>query len=222
MKSVVKILVILIMVIVLGTTVYGTSEENTVTNNVVSNETVKEEKQEPEEPTETKMNETMYVQERCNIRASYSVESDRVGGLDVGTEVTVLAEYSNGWYKIKYDDGEAYIKSAILRSTKPEMPDNEEENETEEAKPDQNQAEEPTQNTVPQENVVAPEVSAPAEDNVTTDLPENSEEVSIEDAELINEIGVLPEVGKNIADYLFWGAIALAIIAVIIIKYKDL
>lgn len=189
-KIILKLLIIGIFLGILMGNVYAVEQENTVKNDVV-------EQKAEEKPTVTKKNETMYVQERCNIRSSYSAESDRVGGLDVGAEVTVVAEYSNGWYKIKYDGGEAYIKSGILRNTKPETPEEEEETE-----PQSEQTPEIEEPTVPEAN------------------DGSSDEVPIEDAELINEIGVLPEVGKNIADYLYVGVLILAISFVVYVKYK--
>lgn len=169
---------VIIMSFVIFSNVVEATEENVVRNelNETSNAVIQEEVKE-EVPTETKKNETMYVQERCNIRASYSVDSDRVGGLDVGTEVTVIAEYSNGWYKIKYDGGEAYIKGAILRSTPPQIEEPAEETEEEPQPQPEQPAEEEPQPAEPQ----------PAES-------ENDEEFDAEYAELINEIGVLPEV----------------------------
>lgn len=192
-KIVLKIGIILMSFMLLSGHGLAT-EENVVSNETAENTVLQEPvKEEPKEeiPTETKKNETMYVQERCNIRASYSVESDRVGGLDVGTEVTVIAEYSNGWYKIKYGGEEAYIKAGILRSTPPVVEEPEEDLAEEESTP---------------ENLPEP--------------TENQEEIDGDYAELINEIGVLPEVGHNIADDLFIGVIILAIGLVIYIKYK--
>lgn len=209
-KIVIKIFVILISFSVFACSVYATSEENT-TQNQTAQETTSEETVKEEPPTETAKNETMYVQERCNIRKSYSVDSDRVGGLDVGTEVTVVAEYSNGWYKINYDGGEAYIKAGILRSTKPEVQEETEETEVQNTETDQTQIEQTTETQAEQQ----PET--PVETEVTDG---SNDEVDIQDAELINEIGVLPEVGKNIADYLYIGVIILAIVFVIYVKYK--
>ena len=86
-KIVLKIGIILMSFMLLSGHGLAT-EENVVSNETAENTVLQEPvKEEPKEeiPTETKKNETMYVQERCNIRASYSVESDRVGGLDVGT-----------------------------------------------------------------------------------------------------------------------------------------
>ena len=50
---------------------------------------------------------------------------------------------------------------------------------------------------------------------------ENSiEEVDVKDAELINEIGVLPEVGRNIADYIFWIIVLISIALVFYNVYR--
>lgn len=175
MRKFVKIFVLFSLLMLCWTGCLQATQENIVKNEVL------DEKQEETKPTQTPKNETMYVQERCNIRSSYSVDSSRVGGLDVGTEVTVIAEYSNGWYKIKYDGGEAYIKAGILRSTKPEMPEPEPEEEDEEETP----------------VVQTPEP--------TVEEPKNQAD------ELLDEIGVLPEVGKNIADVFYAMVVILAI-----------
>lgn len=63
----------------------------------------------------------------------------------------------------------------------------------------------------------------PTEETTSEDLQEsaeNQEEIDGDYAELINEIGVLPEVGHNIADDLFVGVIILAIALIIYVKYK--
>ncbi len=195
MKKIVLKIGIIMMTFIFFSIPIQATQTNTVTNRTSSNETTKQVTQE-ETPTEISKNETMYVQERCNIRESYSVNSDRVGGLDVGTEVTVIAEYSNGWYKIKYDGGEAYIKAGILRSTKPE---------TEE--PEENSEEQPEEQTQPDANMS------------TNTTPENNTNVDTEYEKLLDEIGVLPEVGFNVADILYGGSIILAI--VILIGMKD-
>ncbi len=200
MKKGIQIVVIGMILIFFGTKCYATAETQNVMKNEVTelqnqNTTLTNETKPkvPEKPTETKKNETMYVQERCNIRSSYSVESDRVGGLDVGTEVTVIAEYSNGWYKIKYDGGEAYIKAGILRSTKPVIPEPEPTPEPE----------------LPQEQPVQEPV---------TEEPQKPIATNIQDDDLAKEIGILPEVGNNIADYLYISAVLVALVVVIVIN----
>ena len=197
-----KIFIVLIISVIFSCNVYATNEN---TENTVNNENTISEEKIDEKPTEVKKNEKMYVQERCNIRSSYSADSERVGGLDVGTEVTVVSEYSNGWYKIKYDGGEAYIKAGILRSTKPEIPEPESEDNTKQNS-DTNQTENIEQGQT--ENII------------TETTTENNDEVLVEDAEIINEIGVLPEVGKNIADYLYICSIVLVIGALVYIKIR--
>ncbi|MDE6943393.1 MAG: SH3 domain-containing protein [Lachnospiraceae bacterium] len=49
-----------------------------------------------------------------NIRTSDSETADKLGKAAVGDEFTLLEEKGNGWSKISYEDGEAYIKSEFL------------------------------------------------------------------------------------------------------------
>lgn len=49
-----------------------------------------------------------------NIRTSDSETADKVGKASVGDEFELLEEKGNGWSKIKYDGGEAFIKSDYL------------------------------------------------------------------------------------------------------------
>lgn len=203
-----KIFVIIMFLFLICTSCFAEETENTVSNqttNEVTNTTTEQPKVE-ETPTETKMNQIMYVQERCNIRESYSKDSNRVGGLDVGTEVTVIAEYSNGWYKIKYDGGEAYIKSGILRSTMPE-PEPEEKEETQETENTENTE----ANSTEQNAETMTEEEALAGGNIVENTEDNIDE------KLANEIGVLPEVGNNIADYLFWISILCSMLGVLFV-----
>lgn len=49
-----------------------------------------------------------------NIRTSDSETADKLGKAAVGDEFELLEEKGNGWSKIKYDGGEAFIKSDFL------------------------------------------------------------------------------------------------------------
>ena len=49
-----------------------------------------------------------------NIRKEASAESDRVGSAYQGEEFDIIENLSNGWSKIKYNGGEAFIKSENL------------------------------------------------------------------------------------------------------------
>lgn len=66
----------------------------------------------PEEPVTvvTKVKATDVV----NIRTSDSETADKLGKAAVGDEFTLLEEKGNGWSKISYEGGEAYIKSEFL------------------------------------------------------------------------------------------------------------
>ncbi len=133
-------------------------------------------KDKPADPEFKTVNEKMYAKQSCNLRASWSTESDKVGYLDEGQEVTRVGVADNGWSKIKYNGSEVYVATRLLQ-TEPieEEPEEEEEERPEEPKPEE------TENT-------------------------NDEEL----AEIKEEIGVLPEVGNNIAIYIY---AVLAIIA---------
>ncbi len=55
-----------------------------------------------------------------NIRSSDSETADRLGKAAVGDEFTLIEKIENGWSKIEYDGGEAYIKSEYLEDVETE------------------------------------------------------------------------------------------------------
>lgn len=127
------------------------------------------------EPEFTTVNETMYATQSCNLRASWSTDSDKVGYLDAGQEVTRIGVGDNGWSKINYNGKEVYVATRLLQS--------EPLKEEEEKEPDEN-----TDET--QENTVDDEL-----------------------ATIKEKIGVLPEVGNNVAVYIYtiFAVVAVAI-----------
>ncbi len=67
-----------------------------------------------------------------NIRSSDSETADRIGRAELGQEFTVLEQRGNGWSRVEYEDGDAFIKSEYLEiiETEPiaeEEPDDAEE-----------------------------------------------------------------------------------------------
>lgn len=147
----------------------------------------------PADPEFTTVNETMYATQNCNLRSSWSTSSDKVGYLEKGQEVTRIGVSSNGWSKIKYNGKEVYVATRLLQS---DPVDDEE---------DENNVTNETNET----NVV--------NNNTTVDA-----NVSNEIAEIKEEIGVLPEVGRNVAVYVFSGlAIILASVACYGIYYTN-
>ncbi len=67
-----------------------------------------------------------------NIRSSDSETADKLGKAAVGDEFKLLEKIGNGWSKIEYEGGEAYIKSEFLEDIETELVDNDNAAETEE------------------------------------------------------------------------------------------
>lgn len=57
---------------------------------------------------------TVRATDVVNIRSSDSEEADKIDKAQIGQEFTLLEEKGNGWSKVSYNDGEAYIKSDYL------------------------------------------------------------------------------------------------------------
>lgn len=71
---------------------------------------------EPEpEPEPEPQTETVATTKRVNVRSSSSVEATRLGTVDPGTRFTRYESLENGWSRIGYEGGEAYIKSEYLQ-----------------------------------------------------------------------------------------------------------
>lgn len=62
---------------------------------------------------------TRYATEQVNVRESYSTNSSKRGFLAKGQAVSVIAETSNGWYQIVYEDGPAYVYGVYLSEEPP-------------------------------------------------------------------------------------------------------
>lgn len=86
------------------------------------------------------VNETMYAKQSCNLRASWSTSSDKVGFLNAGQEITRIGIADNGWSKIKYNGKEVYIATRLLQSEPVE--EEPEEQEPEEPEDETNSSEE--------------------------------------------------------------------------------
>lgn len=67
----------------------------------------------------TDANDTMYAKQDCNVRKSWTTDSDKVGYLTEGQEVTRIGIGENGWSKIKYEGKEYYVASNLLTDTDP-------------------------------------------------------------------------------------------------------
>lgn len=61
----------------------------------------------------------MYAVSDVNVRCGPGAEYDRVGHLNRGDRVEVVGLSDNGWYEIKFKDGEYFVKDGYLNSEKP-------------------------------------------------------------------------------------------------------
>ena len=70
--------------------------------------------------TETKVNKTGTVkaEESLNVRKGAGINYDKIGSLKDGTKVTIVAECSNGWLKIKFNDGYGYVNKSYVDNVK--------------------------------------------------------------------------------------------------------
>lgn len=73
---------------------------------------------EPEESEETEEPAVVVTKVKAidvvNIRTSDSETADKLGKAEIGDEFTLLEEKGNGWSKVEYEGGDAYIKSEFL------------------------------------------------------------------------------------------------------------
>lgn len=121
------------------------------------------------------VSETVYATQNCNLRKSWSTDSEKVGYLTTGQEIERTGIADNGWSRIKYNGQVVYVATRLLTT---EIPENEE------------------------------EIEETEEEN-TADSTEMSEEEMLE---LIREeVGVLPEVGNNIAVVIYVMIILIAL-----------
>ncbi len=149
-------------------------------------------------PTFQDVNETVYATQGCNVRSSCSsdISSNKIGGLVAGQEVKRTG-IADGWSRISYNGQTAYVASRLLTTEKPEEPEELE-----------NIVEENTTNTLA-DNVVAEENAIVNETNLVEDQLNSIQA----------EIGVLPEVGNNIATNIFYGVTLLGLGCILIINY---
>ena len=92
------------------------SKEENKQENVVDVEPIVEE-QKPEYVI-TDVSKTMYVNSSANVRSQPDKNEDKVGTLSPNDEVKVTGLVDNGWYRVSYNGGEAYIKADLLSDEK--------------------------------------------------------------------------------------------------------
>ena len=168
-------------------------EYNGQTAYVYSEYLTKTEPEEEEEVVFKDTHENLYAKQNCNLRASWSTDSEKVGYLTKGQAVERTGYADNGWSRIIYNGKTVYVASRLLVVEKPE--EDEEENTV-------------ANNTV--NNIVNNSVR---NENIVDDPTQMSEEDRLK--ELEEDVGVLPEVGTNIANIVYAVVTFIAIAGVI-------
>lgn len=119
------------------------------------------------------VNEKLYAVQDCNLRKSWSTDSDIVGYLKTGQEVTRTGIADNGWSRINNNGQVMYVASRLITAEKPEE------------EPEEELPEEPENNT------------------------EKTEEEILD--EIKEEVGILPEVGNNVAIIMYLSTLIIAL-----------
>ncbi len=61
---------------------------------------------------------TMFVATTVNVRGTPSYDGEKVGSLSLNDEVKVTGKTDDGWYRIQYGDGEAYVKEGFFSDSR--------------------------------------------------------------------------------------------------------
>lgn len=184
--------------------------KDTTSTTTPSTDKKEEDKKEPEvkNPSFKEVNETVYALKGCNVRSSCSTEisSNKIGGLVKGQAIKRTG-VEGTWSRVVYNGKTAYVATSLLTTEKPkeEEPENKVENNTVENKVTNKVKNEVTKNTVANNTI--------ADENVV------SNEQILNQIE--NEIGVLPEVGNNIATNLFTIISVITLAVIMGLKYKS-
>lgn len=145
-----------------------------------------------EEPKWTDTNDTVYSLADLNVREGWGTSYKTVGGLSIGDSVKRLATGENGWDKIEYEGKTAYVTSKYLTTSKAE------------ADKKLESLEENTVNEVDETNTV--DNNTVADTNIVGDPDVYNT--------IVDEIGVLPQVGTSTGSYIYYISIVIAIIMV--------
>ena len=63
----------------------------------------------------------LYATSSVNVRETPEFNGNKLGSLNTNDEVSVTGKVADGWYRIKYDNGDAYVKSEYFSDQKPDL-----------------------------------------------------------------------------------------------------
>ena len=145
------------------------AEESEAPEEVAEEEVPEETGEEAPVEVVTKVKTTDVV----NIRTSDSETADKLGKASVGDEFELLEEKGNGWSKIKYEGGEAFIKSEYLEPSETMAASDAEQNEDEEEEDTQEQVDNSSDSTATNGTVRVKETV-----RIRSGASENSEKIA--------------------------------------------
>ena len=103
-------------------TIENTETEETKdseTSDEANSESEFDEVEDVEEPKEPEFvvkdyDAVLFVKNPVNVRKGPSTDYDVIGGLEKGKQITVTGRVDTGWYRIQYNDENAYVYSSYL------------------------------------------------------------------------------------------------------------
>ena len=112
------------------------------------------------------MSATKYAKQSVNIRKGPGTDYEKIGSLTMNQKVTVTGQADNGWYRISYNGGDAYVSDKYLVDNKIETTTNNGGNSNNGGKSNQNGSDDTTNNSNREETTTSPTVNYSASDVV--------------------------------------------------------
>lgn len=96
------------------------TEDNSATSEKESTSEKNEENKNTNEATYSvvDMSATKYAKQSVNIRKGPGTDYEKIGSLTMNQKVTVTGQADNGWYRISYNGGDAYVSNKYLVDNK--------------------------------------------------------------------------------------------------------
>ena len=94
------------------------TEDNSATSEKESTSEKNEENTNETTYSVVEMSATKYAKQSVNIRKGPGTDYEKIGSLTMNQKVTVTGQADNGWYRISYNGGDAYVSDKYLVDNK--------------------------------------------------------------------------------------------------------
>ena len=94
------------------------TEDNSATSEKESTSEKNEENTNETTYSVVEMSATKYAKQSVNIRKGPGTDYEKIGSLTMNQKVTVTGQADNGWYRISYNGGDAYVSNKYLVDNK--------------------------------------------------------------------------------------------------------